>query len=284
MDVEGLRLFGEGELTQISIKKTPREFPFDLVFSSEGLEIRNLTAQVFTGKKSINIKTKIHTLNFDLTIDLTNPEDIQARYKMEHDAIYRNVNEEIEVHQFLKYFFSQKEVSIYLNKDSKITKACPIFNEKNIVQADNYLLYFKALKEVEKAFNVRFADFYDIDQESSEDLNWTLKVIRGEKFILEDTIEFTFGELSPEVMENLPKLKSSELPMELYINTNRVMLLHGQHLPVPGQHIQVPFPEVINIDELTNGDSKKMKIKSRSGEIYEYFRITPFYEAIENSN
>ncbi|WPU96230.1 SIR2 family protein [Mucilaginibacter sabulilitoris] len=284
MDVEGLKLFGDGELSEISIKKMPKEIPFDLVFASQGLEIRNLTAHIFTGKKSINIKTKIHTLNFELTINMSNPADIDAKWSMEHDAIYRNVNEEIEVHQFLKNFFEQKEVSIYLNKDTKITKACPTYNAAHIKQAENFLIYFNALKEVERAFGVRFAHFYDIDKESSDDLNTTLKVIRGEKFVLEDTIEFSFGELSSELLGKLENLKDSKLPLELYINSNRRMLLHGQSLAIPGEHIQVPLPRVTNLDELKQGTTKKLKIKSGSGEIHQFLRIEPFAEAFLNQS
>jgi hypothetical protein len=281
MDVEGLKLFGEGELGQISIKKTPKIIPFDMVFSSEGFEIRNLIAQIFTGKKSISVKSKLHTLSFQLDINFSNPEDIDAKWLMEHDAIYRNVAEEIEVHEFLKSFFSQKIVTIYLSKDSKIAKQCPTYDAQRIKDAETYLNYFKGLKKVEKAFDVRFTDFYPIDQESVGDLNWLLHVIEGGRFEKGESMELTFGELTSEIIGNLDRLKDTEAPMEITMNSDLVMLLHDQRLPVPGVHTEIPFPEVTNIDELRNG-AKVLKVKSRTGTIYQRFLLEPFPSVAED--
>ncbi len=275
MDVEGLKLFGEGELGQISIKKTPKIIPFNLVFSAEGFEARNLTAQIYTGKKSINIRTKLHTLSFQLTIDFANPDDIDAKWSMEHDAIYRNINEELEVHEFLKYFFSQKMATIYLSNDNKLVKQCPTYDEQRIKDAETHLNYFRGLKEVAKAFGVRFTDFYPIDQQSVDDLNWILHVINGGRFEKGESMQLTFGELSPETIANLVLLKETEAPMELTMNSDLVMLLHDQRLPVPGVHTEIPFPEVTNIEELRNG-GKVLKVISRSGTIYQRFLLEPF--------
>jgi len=275
MDVEGLKLFGAGELSQISVRKTPKIIPFDLVFSTEGFEISNLNAQIFTGKKSVSIKTKLHTLSFQLTINFADPNDLDSKWAMEHDAIYRNVNEELEVHRFLKYFFSQKTVSIYLNKESKIVKECPTYDETRIKDAEIHINYFNGLKEVEKAFGVRFTDFYPIDQESVDDLNWILHVINGGKFEKGESMELTFGELSPETIDNLVKLKDSESPIELTMNSDLVMILHDQRLPVPGVHTKIPFPEVTNIEELRKGGNV-LKVRSRTGTIFQQFLLKPF--------
>ncbi|MGN8071577.1 SIR2 family protein [Mucilaginibacter sp. 22184] len=281
MDVEGLKLFGEGELGKVSLIKTPKIIPFDLVFSADGFEMRNLTAQIYTGKKSINIRTKLHTLSFQLTIDFSNQGDPDANWSMEHDAIYRNVNEELEVHGFLKHFFSQKVATIYLGKDNKFVKQCPTYDEQRIKDAETHLNYFIGLKNVEKAFGVRFTDFYPIDQDSVDDLNWILHVINGGRFEKGESMELTFGELSTETIANLEKLKDSEAPMELTMNSDLTMLLHNQRLPVPGAHTEIPFPEVTNIDELRNG-GKVLKVKSRTGTIYQRFLLDPFPSVIED--
>lgn len=275
LDVEGLKLFGAGDLSQISVRKTPKIIPFDLLFSTEGFEINNLNAQFFTGKKSVSIKTKLHTLNFHLTINLADPNDLDSKWAMDHDAIYRNVNEELEVHRFLKYFFMQKTVSIYLSKESKIVKECPTYDETRIKDAEFHINYFQGLKEVEKAFGVRFTDFYPIDQESVDDLNWILHVINGGKFEKGEYMELSFGELSPETIDNLVKLKDSDAPMELTMNSDLVMILHGQRLPVPGVHTEIPFPEVTNIDELRHGGNV-LKVRSRTGTIFQQFLLKPF--------
>jgi len=275
MDVEGIKLFGAGELSQISVKKTPKIIPFDLIFSSEGFEIANLNAHIYAGKKSISIKTKIHTLSFQLDLNFANPNDLDSKWSMEHDAIYRNVNEELAVHQFLKYFFSQKTATIYLNKDSKIVKECPSYDETRIKDAEIYINYFNGLKEVEKAFDVRFTDFYPIDQESVDDLNWVLHVISGGRFDKGESMELSFGELSPETIDNLAKLKDTDAPMELTMNSDLVMVLHEQRLPVPGLHTEIPSAEVTNLEELRNG-GKVLKVRSRTGTIYQKFLLKPF--------
>jgi len=208
-------------------------------------------------------------------INFSNPNDIDAKWSMEHDAIYRNINEELEVQAFLKYFFSQKMASIYLSKNNKIVKQCPTYDAQHIKDAEIHLNYFKRLREVERAFDVRFTDFYPIDQESVDDLNWILQVINGERFEKGESMELTFGELSAEIMGNLEKLKDSEKPMEITMNSDLAMILHDQRLPVPGVHTEIPFPEVTNIDELLNG-GKVLKVKSRTGVIYQRFFLEPF--------
>lgn len=275
MDVEGLKLFGAGELSQVSVKKTPKIIPFDLIFSSEGFEIANLNAHIYAGKKSLSIKTKIHTLSFQLDLNFANANDLDSKWSMEHDAIYRNVNEELVVHQFLKYFFSQKEATIYLNKDSKIVKQCPTYDETRVKDAEIYINYFNGLKEVEKAFDVRFTDFYPIDQESVDDLNWLLHVISGGRFDKGESMELLFGELSPETIDNLAKLKDIDAPIELTMNSDLVMVLHDQRLPVPGVHTEIPSAEVTNLEELRNG-GKVLKARSRTGTIYQKFLLNPF--------
>jgi hypothetical protein len=275
MDVEGLKLFGAGELSQISVKKTPKIIPFDLIFSSEGFEITNLSAQIYAGKKSLIVRTKIHTLSFQLDLNYANPNDLDSKWSMEHDAIYRNVNEELVVHEFLKYFFSQKTATIYLNKDSKIVKECPTYDESRIKDAEIHINYFKGLKEVEKAFDVRFIDFYPIDQQSVDDLNWVLHVISGGRFDKGESMELKFGELSPETIDNLSKLKDSASPMELTMNSDLIMVLHDQRLPIPGVHTEIPFPEITNLEELRNG-GKVLKVRSGTGTIYQKFLLKPF--------
>ncbi|NHA04900.1 SIR2 family protein [Mucilaginibacter sp. HC2] len=275
LNIEGLKLFGEGDLAQVSFKKMPKIIPFDLVFSTEGFEMRNLTAQIYGGKKSVTFKTKLHTLNFQITI--VNPDDQEpdARWSMEHDAIYRNVNEELEVHEFLKYFFLQKEATIYLTKETKISKQCPTYDKERVSNAETYLEYFKGLKEVERAFGVRFTDFYPIDQESVDDLNWILQVIRGQQFEKGESMEMSFGELPSETIDSLSLVKEYDKPLEFTVNSDLTMILHNQRLPIPGMHTEIPYPEVTNIEELRSG-GKVLKVKSRTGTIYQKFMLKPF--------
>jgi hypothetical protein len=281
MDIEGLKLYGDGELSQMSFTKVPKVFEIDLTFLKEGLEIRNLTAHVYASEKNVKIISKIHTLAFQMTFDLTDPEDIDGKWKMEHEPIYRTVSEEIEVHRFLKYFFSQKMATIYFKGGGDFSKQCPTFDKDFVNDADMHLRYFEGLKEVEQAFSVRFRDFYDINQETVDDLNWLLQVIRGEKFPKGDSMTMAFGELSGELIGNLDKIKDSDKPMEITMNSDSVMLLHDQRLPVQGLHIEIPDPIVTNLDDLRAGTGQKMEIKSKSGTIYHRYQIDPFPSVIE---
>ena len=88
-------------------------------------------------------------------------------------------------------------------------------------------------------------------------------------------MELSFGELSQETINNLEKLKDTDAPMELTMNSDLVMVLHEQRLPVPGVHTEIPSAEVTNLEELRNG-GKVLKVRSRTGTIYQKFLLKPF--------
>lgn len=135
--------------------------------------------------------------------------------------------------------------------------------------------YFKGLKEVERTFGIRFTDFYPIDQESVDDLNWILRVIRGQQFEKGESMEMSFGELPSEIIDSLTLVKEYDKPLEFTVNSDSMMILHNQRLPIPGMHTEIPYPEVTNIDELRSG-GKVLKVKSRTGTIYQKFMLKPF--------
>ena len=281
MQVEGLQLFSSGEISHIAVKKTPKLVPFDLVFHTEDFEIRGLTAQIYLGHKSISIKTQIHTLQIELKLPIPLTAAAGGSWSMEHDTVYHNISEELEVHKFLKHFFSRKVVTFYLDGGGKLVKECPAYDAKRIEEAEMYLAYFGGLREVEKAFGVRFANFYSINRRSSEDLNWILRVIHGERFETTEVEELAFEGLSFETLDQLANLKYSDAPMQITMNRDLVMLLHDQPLPIPGLFIEIPMPEVINLTELQQGATKTIKLRSRSGTIYKKYSLEPFSVALE---
>jgi len=273
LDAHGLTVMDRDELSHISIKKTPVPIEFDLAFLQHNYEINNLRADVYRSKKSVSIKIKIHSLSINIVVDLETPAELQTKFNIEHEPNYSTVKEEIEVYTFIKLLFSQEIFTVFFKNGNSITKQMPAGNALYVKDANFYIGYFNKLREVEAAFQVRFKDFYGIDQDTVDDLTWLVAVVRGEQFESSAPFEFSPEQIDADLIGALEKINESDHPMDIKVNTDWAMLLHGQRLAIPSRHIHIPVAKVVNLNELKSGADEKIKLVSGTGTIYETFGL-----------
>jgi len=273
MNVQGIKFMGQNEIVDFSWKKVSSgTFYFDLAFLDRNFEIRNLEIVVFNTIKGFTFKIKIHTLSLEIKLFNPNSEIAQLKWTMAHEEIYNNVAEELEVYNFIKYFCSGEEFTIFFKNGSQITKRSPPANEVFISDADIFIDYFKKLQEVEKVFKVKFRNFYGINKGTLEDLNWLIKVIRGERFVIENSLEFTMSSIDDLAIESFEKLNEGIYPLDFGGNIVGHMELHGQKMSLHQKWIHVLSAEVTNLNLLKTGKTRVVHVKSRSGIIYETYK------------
>ncbi|HZY36119.1 MAG TPA: hypothetical protein VFE53_05695, partial [Mucilaginibacter sp.] len=284
MSVQGMKLMDKDSLAHLSIKKTPRIIEYDLSFLTEGLEFNGLKADVYTANQSIRMLTKLHSLSIEINLHFNGSSDVASTWNMEHAENYGSVQQEIEVYSFIIHLFRQKKFTIFFKNGGSHSSVSPQGNSRYADDAEFYLNYFKGLKKVEQAFGIKFRDFWGIDNSSFHSLEWLLKVIEGEPFDRQGDYPIEYEEIEPQMLgyfEQLEEPGVSDHPLEMTMNTNKSVTLHGLNLPVPGYHIVIPQASVKNLDELKTGETKRIVFFSRTGTMQEYFRIEPYRQATE---
>lgn len=250
-------------------------YEFKLVFFSEGFYLNGLQAEFYPGLHENNIQLKIHSLNVKLIMTRDARGDMLVKFEYEHDPLYRNTKDELEVFRFLKLAFSGEEGTIFFQNGESFSKPA-VFNENEMKRAEAYIDYLEKLKKVEAHFKVRFENFSDPTRGSENVLNTLLAIIDGKAFDLEteDTINFTFNELKLETLATFKTFNKEAKAMKFIYDNHDKFPLHGQVFKFPRKEVIVPSAEVTNLDDLQIGTLATVKIRSRTGVIQEKYLAT----------
>lgn len=168
--IEDLKLPMDGteEYRVVLVPLPIHEGLYDFWF--DDFELNNINVKIYQAQQGYKVVVVIHTAI--ITLD-ANPvgESVVTHLSFENtleDADCRpsSTKEQIEIHQFILNLSNGKSFKCFSHLKQIAQEIYPISN--NLSDFSNSLNYFKALRDIEKEFSIRFAYFKDINKTYSD--------------------------------------------------------------------------------------------------------------------
>ncbi|RDC57323.1 SIR2 family protein [Pedobacter chinensis] len=275
ISVEGLSMYKEGEIAKIEFKKNPTSvIQCDLSFNSNHFELNDLQAQVYHGTKQFTIVVVIHNYTLKINGDLFFDNKIDLNFTLNNSRMHANTKDALEAYQFAKNLFLAEPFTVYLKGGGSFSNSLPKRQDKNVEWSENYILYIKALREIESHFSVRFRDFGMPSDEEEWLIRKLVRIIKGLPLELENNeVTMTMYKIYPSTIEMVERLEYENHDLDMSFLQVKEVELYGYRFFLTKSSVKVVCAKAVNLEEVKAKTTKEIKIISKTGKLHEFYDL-----------
>ncbi len=258
------------DLKEIVIKSRPKiKDKFDIRFE-DNYEYNNIPIEIYSSSSKMEILVGLKVADLTFALDTTNLPEIRVKMHYKHRETCTNVKEEIELFTFLFKLSSGYKFTVYSGPNNILTEAFPI-QELLKNECRLFLNYFRKLKEIEYAYNIRFVNFNfnSINEETHKLIKLINSVINGEIITqdCDDEISMDILDDSEEILQLLKNIE--QIPEDLVgiYNEEEKIELHGQIINLGYKTVVFNDAVVTNIDSILSKKEKQARFRSKINRI-----------------
>lgn len=269
----GIRISSRENIKSLHLLKTPSfSGAYDFEFE-DGFELQNYNLEIFIinpndQESKINVKAS----DFEILITLwfsKNSENTKVHVEVKPSLKISSAKNGINFYNILSRIASNQKFKI--SKEDKLlyNYRANINFDKDALDANILVRYFKNLKKIENHFNVKFSDINL--QDADEDIVKHI-VAYIDKIVLQNEFNgLTFKNNNKEEFDHITKNEenSSVLIISEGVKTNYT--LHGINLTIGYLHKFITDAYIENLEEVKKYPNKKISLKSRSSTLYFQF-------------
>lgn len=184
-------LVSKDNLKMIRISPVPDIDTFVDIRFENSVEYSDIKVELFKRENYAKITAKFKNSTVTFNFDFTKQIDSEFQFTLDHNEICGNLKSEIEEMEVFHALGNGKRITVFARGYQDISDQLPINND--IVEfTEAYIKYFKALKEIENHYSVKFEniDFASIDDKKSKLIEVIIASINGTVFIANWNAEF----------------------------------------------------------------------------------------------
>lgn len=217
-----------------------------------------------------------------LILKISKPEVINGEstsivnLHVKHYQKFENISKELDFFQLLYYMtVGKKFITVY--RETSESFEGKLSGKSDLENPFLYFLnYFKALKEIEDFYNIRFKKFGDPTEQDYDLINQLIQYIHGKKLEIEqkDAISISVADFDE---NQLIELENSKEPIIYQYYDDTIKNLFGNPIKFPFTILEFIKPIVLNGKELINKKNEmvKLKVKSLNNKILIWYSKTP---------